>query len=569
MLKPSVRMIGQRKPNRNLSVFVASAFSVIPVMTLTGCGGGGGVSHTYAVGGTVSGLTSPGLAISLNGSPNMPVASGATVVALTPALASGSSYNVTISTQPVGESCAVMGGVGTIGTQNITTVKVVCSKLAYSLGGTIGGLSTNGLVLSNQGDTLTVAPGATTFAMPRKVTFASNYDVEVKAHPPGVQCSLADNSGLMPASPLTNINISCQQVEIVLHSFAGGTDGASPRGSLLQAPDGNLYGTTSAGGSSGLGTVFKITPAGQESVLYSFVGGSDGATPSGSLILASDGNLYGTTGSGGSGSGTVFKITLTGTEGVLYAFSGGADGQFPSGGLIQANDGQLYGTTAVGGLANAGTVFVVNLSGSEKVLYSFSGAPDGYEPFGSLIQATDGDLYGLALGGCKGYGCVFRVTLAGAETILHSFVQGIDGAGPFGSLIQASDGNLYGMTSGGGVAAGVNPPGTVFRISLDGIESTVHNFLGGSDGTYPEGSLIQASDGNLYGLTSGGGSSAINVGVAFKISLSGSETILYSFAGGIDAAAPRRDLVQGTDGHFYGTSLTGGTNGFGTVFRIN
>jgi uncharacterized repeat protein (TIGR03803 family) len=287
------------------------------------------------------------------------------------------------------------------------------------------------------------------------------------------------------------------------------------------------------------------------------------------LILASDGNLYGTTGSGGNGSGTVFKISLTGTESVLYAFGGGVDGQFPAGGLIQAKDGQLYGTTAVGGLANAGTVFVVNLSGSEKVLYSFGGAPDGYEPFGSLIQATDGNLYGLALGGCKGWGCVFRVTLAGAETILHSFVQGVDGAAPFGSLIQAGDGNLYGMTSGGivAVAPGVNPPGTVFRISLGGIESIVHNFLGGADGTYPEGSLIQASDGNLYGLTSGGG--AINVGVAFKISLSGSETILYSFADGIDAAQPRSDLVQGTDGHFYGTSLTGGTNGLGTVFRIN
>jgi len=315
-------------------------------------------------------------------------------------------------------------------------------------------------------------------------------------------------------------SITSAGTETVLYSFAGGSsDGASPAAGLIQGSDGNFYGTTDAGGAGGFGTVFKITPGGTETVLHSFTANSDGAEPEASLIQGSDGTFYGTTDIGGtSGNGTVFTITLTGIETVLHPFAGSSsDGSRPSAGLIQGGDGNFYGTTATGGASGVGTVFKITPSGTETVLYSFAGgSSDGSHPDGGLIQGSDGNFYGTTdAGGANGDGTVFKITPSGTETLLYSFTGGSsDGSNPTAGLIQGTDGNLYGTTFLGGA----NGHGTVFKITPSGTETVLHSFAGGfSDGESPEASLIQGSDGNLYGTTLDGGFSS--VGTVFKVAL--------------------------------------------------
>ncbi len=369
--------------------------------------------------------------------------------------------------------------------------------------------------------------------------------------------------------------------ETVLHSFtglAGATpDGSSPTayGGLVQASDGNLYGMTNGGGAHRNGTVFKISTTGTETVLYSFgATTTDAAYPWAGLIQASDGNLYGMTIAGGTnGTGAVVKFTTSGTETVLYSFGAGGvnDGSSPYGSLIQASDGNLYGVTSLGGANNAGAVVKITLAGVETVLYSFAGGTtDGASPIGNLIQASDGNLYGMTnTGGANGKGVVFKVTTAGAETVLWSLGGAGDGTNPVGGLVQASDGNLYGMTQSGGAYAN----GTVFRITTTGTETVLHSFAGASsDGARPLGNLIQGSDGNLYGLTDWGGANggSVGFGTAFKITTSGVETILYNFgATTSDANGPGGSLIQASDGHFYGMTVGGGTYNYGAVFKIN
>jgi uncharacterized repeat protein (TIGR03803 family) len=201
-----------------------------------------------------------------------------------------------------------------------------------------------------------------------------------------------------------------------LHTFAKtGTDGQTPYAGVIQGNDGNLYGTTYFGGGSGFGTVFKVTPSGTETVLYSFAGGSDGEHPYAGVIQGSDGNFYGTTYQGGAnGYGTVFKITPSGTETVLYSFAGGSsDGANPEAGLTQGSDGNFYGNTYLGGAGNLGTVFEITPSGTETVLHAFAGgSSDGANPSANLIQSSDGNLYGsTGAGGTSGDGTFFKVAL--------------------------------------------------------------------------------------------------------------------------------------------------------------
>jgi uncharacterized repeat protein (TIGR03803 family) len=370
--------------------------------------------------------------------------------------------------------------------------------------------------------------------------------------------------------------ISTAGVETVLHSFLGaGGDGAHPDGDLVQASDGNFYGMTSYGG--GAGAVIKISTAGVETVLHSFAGGTgDGATPWGSLIQASNGNLYGLTYAGGTHDlGTVIKISTAGTETMLWSFGGTGDGASPLGSLIQASDGNLYGMTKSGGANGAGTVFKISMAGDETMLWSFGGTDDGGLPAGNLIQASNGNLYGLtSYGGTHDLGTVFKISTDGTavgttETVLYSFGATGDGAYPEGSLIRASDGNLYGMTNYGDT----HNLGNIFRISTDGTaagttETVLHTFAGGTDdGATPWGSLIQASDGNLYGLTYNGG--ADDLGTMFKISTAGIETVLHTFAGGAgDGGLPRGGLIQASDGNLYGLTSSGGANNLGTLFQV-
>jgi len=374
---------------------------------------------------------------------------------------------------------------------------------------------------------------------------------------------------------------SFAQTFTTLASFDG-TDGATANPALLlaQGVNGNFYGATNFGGTSnncsalgnGCGTIFEITPSGTLSSLDSFTR----LTYASSLIQATDGNLYGTTEFGG-GFGTVFKISPSGALTTVYSFTDGADGGYPVAGLVQGADGAFYGTTLGGGTSTncsggCGTVFRINASGKLTTLHSFE-LTDGEGPYGALIQATDGIFYGTTYFGgtstncSNGCGTVFKVNLAGTLTTLHSF-DVTDGAHPFfgNDLIQATNGNFYGTTNHGGAITSDCPSGcgTVFRITPSGTLTTLHNFAF-TDGGYP-GGLVQATDGNFYGTTQAGS----GLGTIFKMTPSGTLTTLHSF-NLTDGDCPSVGLLQATDGNFYGTTFGGcSTNSSnGTVYSLS
>ncbi|MGB8014184.1 MAG: choice-of-anchor tandem repeat GloVer-containing protein [Terriglobales bacterium] len=354
---------------------------------------------------------------------------------------------------------------------------------------------------------------------------------------------------------------SSAQTVTTLASFTG-LDGDEPHSSLVQGTDGNFYGTTNYGGPNAMGgTAFDISPGGALTTLYAFCGQymcSDGEHSIGGVIQASDGNFYGTTQGGGvNDNGTVFQLTPDGTFTTLYFF-GGKDGSAPTAPLIQAANGNLYGTTTGGGRYGAGTIFKMTLAGKLTRLHSFNGA-DGANPVGMLVQATDGNFYGTTSGGA---GTVFEITPAGTLTTLHTF-SGADGYSPVAGLVQAFNGNFYGTTSSGGA----NGDGTVFEITPTGTLTVLHNFAGyWTDGANPGAGLVEATDRNFYGTTTNGGGTG--GGTVFKITPGGSLSTLYSFdwwSGDL----PYSGLLQATDGAFYGTTGQGGTDCCGTVYRLS
>jgi uncharacterized repeat protein (TIGR03803 family) len=369
-----------------------------------------------------------------------------------------------------------------------------------------------------------------------------------------------------------------------LHSFDG-TDGSYSQAGLVQATNGNLYGTTNVTPKKGsganrygtvfqkYGTVFKISTSGALTTLHGF-GFTDGSLPYAGLVQATDGNFYGTASGGGAHrTGTVFKITPSGTLTTLHSFcskSGCTDGESPHAGLVQATDGNFYGTTSSGGANGAGTVFKISPSGTLTTLHSFcsqSGCTDGSMPQAGLVQATNGNFYGTtSSGGANGFGTVFKISPSGTLTTLYTFCSGgcTDGLSPYAGLVQATDGNFYGTTSSSG-ARGYY--GTVFKITPSGALTTLYTFDYGTDGASPFAGLVQATDGNFYGTTSLGGAN-VYYGTVFKITPSGALTTLYSFAG-TDGASPFAGLVQATNGNFYGTTSSGGANGDGTVFSLS
>ncbi len=302
--------------------------------------------------------------------------------------------------------------------------------------------------------------------------------------------------------------------------------------------------------------------SGGGSTLGSFGGGLHGYNPNG-LVRGGDGRLYGTTQYGGANAfGTVFVVDTNGQPVELYSFTGAGDGAYPHAALIQGADGSFYGTTAAGGTNGNGTVFRMTPNGTVSGVYSFTGGNDGASPYAPLVQATDGSLWGVTyFGGAYGYGTVFKVSTNGVFNVLHPFTGGADGAFAGAALVQGADGNFYGVTLYGGT----NDSGTVFRITTNGVLTTLHAFAGGSDGATPYGSLLQLADGNLYGTTVYGGD--YDGGTVFRITLGGTVTILAWF-NGYNGANPQSALVQGSDGALYGTTLNGGVNGNGTIFRV-
>ena len=234
---------------------------------------------------------------------------------------------------------------------------------------------------------------------------------------------------------------------------------------------------------------------------------------------------------------------------------------------MQGSDGNFYGTTVDGGTHNAGTVFKISTNGVLTTLYSFTGAgEDGDYPTAGLVQGSDGNFYGTTeYGGANEDGTVFKISTNGALTSLYSFTGTNDGEYPQAGLVQGSDGNFYGTTSGGGTNG--YGDGTVFKISTNGVLTSLYSFTGANDGANPYAGLVQGSDGNFYGTTSSGGT--YSNGTVFKISANGALTSLYSFTGGNDGANPDGGLVQGSDGFLYGTTYNGGASSNGTVFKIS
>ena len=387
----------------------------------------------------------------------------------------------------------------------------------------------------------------------------------------------------------TAYRITPAGVLTVLHSFGNGTDGISPYANLIQATDGNFYGTTDEGGGGNLGTVYVMTPAGVVTTLKSFGDGtpSNGDGPyytshvnSSALVQGPDGSFYGTTYSGGppknGNLGTIFRITPGGTFDVGYAFKGGTNGGHPLTALTVGSDGNFYGTTP-------GTIFRITPTWVLKTLHTFGSVPnDGTKPeyAESLIQGTDGNFYGTTnKGGAANYGVVYRMTPAGAVTILHSFGDGSiagDGTSPLAGLVQGSDGAFYGTTTTGGVAQTsfyTSGYGALYKITSAGIYTLTHSFQAPTspkDGAAPYTGLVQGSDGNFYGTTEKGGTTSH--GTVFRMTPGGATNLLHSFQDGSvanDGASPVGQLVVGADGNFYGATLVGGAGNAGAVYKIS
>jgi len=362
-----------------------------------------------------------------------------------------------------------------------------------------------------------------------------------------------------------------------LYNFMGSQDGRHPRSAPILDRDGNLYGTTYAGGNfdsngicnyAGCGVVYKIDTAGNETPLYSFNGQPDGAGLVGGVVSDSSGNLYGTTAYGGTnGYGTVFVIGPAGGEKILQSFTGGADGGVPNGGLVIDKKGNLYGTTYVGGSAGLGTVFQVSSSGAFSSLYSFVDSAHGSHPNATLTLGPDGNLYGTTqYGGAANRGAVFELDLgSGTESVLYSFAGMPDGAYPQGQLVFSGK-DIYGTTAEGGLSNN----GTVFRLSSASAEAVLHSFGGNPDGSYPTGGVLLDKAGNIYGTTLHGGSNGVpGSGVVYKIDTSGNETLLYSFQGSFDGQGPASSLVLNPAATaLYGTTVQGGFDCCGVVYSV-
>jgi len=376
----------------------------------------------------------------------------------------------------------------------------------------------------------------------------------------------------MLAAALAFVALTTQSAQAqtlhVLYNFAGASDGGDPYASLIRDAAGNLYSTFGyGGGTSFSGGVFKVAPDGTETVLYSFTGGADGAFPFSPVVRDKAGNLYGTTSQGGSNNiGVVFKVDPSGTETVLHSFTGGADGVIPTGGLLRDKAGNLYGTTSQGGTSNDGVLFKINPRGKETILHTFTGSTkDGkYPSYTSLLMDALGNLYGVTEeGGSADGGILYKLSKTGKLTILHSFTGGAtDGCNVLGTPFMDAAGNFYGTTS----SCGAHALGTVWKVNKDGKERVLHSFAGGtSDGEYPLAGVIMDAEGNLWGNTETGG--AANVGTVYKISKSGQFILVHSFDGS-DGKYPYGSFAQNAEGTIFGTALNGGTIGYGTVWKI-
>ena len=381
----------------------------------------------------------------------------------------------------------------------------------------------------------------------------------------GLSTSYAATPGATPTpTPVSTPTITLK----TLHTFHNLNDGSTPYGGLVMGKDGNLYGTTSLGGTSGNkgGTVFSLTPDGTLTTLASFPVGQ----PISALALGLDHAFYGATAQGGkSGGGFIFRSASDGTLSILSSFAIAQTGDVAYAGLLQGSDGAFYGTTTqgAGNAAPHGTIFRATLAGAITVLHSFKAdGSEGAAAYGTLIQGLDGNFYGTTTqGGAADVGTIFKLTAQGLFTTLHVFTNGTDGGTPRAGLLLGNDGNFYGTTTTGAIG----DAGTVFQLTAQGVLTTIHSFnVAQGEGVSPAAPLINGGDGNLYGTTVAGG--AHNGGTIFSVSKAGLLTTLYSFTDGLDGFEPYGALTPGGGSIFYGTTAAGGGSGaYGTVYELN
>jgi uncharacterized repeat protein (TIGR03803 family) len=371
--------------------------------------------------------------------------------------------------------------------------------------------------------------------------------------------------GLLLALPIAlAAGTAHAQAYSVLHAFSGAPDGSGPQGGLIRGVDGNFYGTTTGGGVNDLGAVYRMTPAGAVTLVHSMAG-VEAATPFGELVLGADGNFYGTTALGGTGvfdgKGVVYRVTPSGALTTLHVFTG-ADGQHPETGLLLAADGNFYGTATGGGATGNGTVFRISASGTFTVLHSFTGSDGGF-PLGALIAGSDGNFYGTTVnGGSANGGTVYRISPSGTFSSLHSFTFAAqDGNDPRGALVLGSDGNFYGTTEFGGAGGG---HGTTYRMTPSGAVTVLHAFTG-FDGDAPLAGLTLARDGRFYGTTSTLGQNGS--GTIFSMTAAGAVTVQRALSSS-DGSPGEAKLLQASDGAIYGANLTGPGSSLGDVFKL-
>ncbi len=590
-------------PGLKACLLAAVALSIS--MTLAACGGGngsgggsgGGAAPTYTVGGSVTGLASGTLVLQDNSAADAVTVTASGAFTLPGQLASGASYDVTVSQAPSGVTCTVSGGSGAIQASNVSGVAVSCSAsvahqaaLVFRSGGeTVNAGTASGAITLQAVDANGNVAGPTTpiqlTSSSPTMTFSATADfatpiTSVSLIASHVSFYFRDASTGSPTIQASTPGYAdATLAETVVTSIAGRgtvTELAAHVGSslpLIQGPDGTLYGIADSVLPQ---TIFSIDSLGVQKILHTF-DSNVSWYPSSGLTRASDGNFYGVTQLGTSTPhGGIYRLTPDGTFSVIYAFSGGADGNWPQGSLLQGADGRLYGTASLGG-TSCGTAFALTLTGQFTLLHQFTNPTDGCEPLAGLIQGSDGLLYGTTSQGGpgSGQGTVYSMTSSGQVAVLHALLVS-EGSYPSGALLEASDGSLYGIAAQGGPTT--SSRGDVFRVTKAGVFTVLYGFQSNTQGQLDAsfsgtsrsvGTLIQLEDGNLYGVADAGG--AFGDGALFQITPSGSEVVIQSFQNNttLPAGAPCAALLEGLDGKLYGIGLNGGPGASGTVFSIS
>ena len=439
-----------------------------------------------------------------------------------------------------------------------------------TVGGTITGLTTTGLVLANAGKNMSISSYATTFQF-TGIVVGSAYAVSIVSQPDSLVCSIANATGTATAA-VTNILVSCQPIAKA-HVFDNvSTDAMMPYGGLVADSKGNYYGVAAGGGQFGGGAVFKVTAQGNYSIVHSFGSvANDGESPYGDLIVDANDNLYGATFNGGDiGAGNIYKISADGTYTSLVSLGDFNNGALVvssvNGRLIRTSNGDLYGISTYGGPSSAsaqnGVVFKYS-NGVMTALHSFTEDSDGNGPTGAIVMDSTGNLYGTTYGGGdNNEGIVYKIASDGTETILHSFAgDSTDGGFPYGGLTIDASGNLYGST----IFGGPNNSGSIFKITAAGVYSTVA-FLNSADGSYPLGTLVLDANQNLIGTAYLGGNAT---GTVFSVSPTGTVSLVYAFGTlNSEGALPVGGvLLSGTT--LMGTTSQGGVNGYGILYSLS